>query len=183
MNPSDVQSLVSTVDELIFSHTGEHLDDLQQAILEGAFDHQKYAEIAKKNHRSEKYIKDLAAKLWQTISAALGEEVSKSNIKAALQRYCFNLYHNNVVNGVQINRGNICNKLPENELKQSEVYQQLSYQPRYFAIDILNRTAIIHTLKLHLISQFIYLFPPNPRLLASITFNFLLVLVNENILF
>ena len=124
MNPSDVQSLVSTVDELIFSHTGEHLDDLQQAILEGAFDHQKYAEIAKNNHRSEKYVKDLAAKLWQTISAALGEEVSKFNIKSALQRYSYNLYNNNVVNGVQINKGNICNKLPKNELKQSEVYQQ-----------------------------------------------------------
>ena len=75
MNASDVQSLVAIVDELIFSHTGEHLDDLQQALLEGAFDHQKYAEIAKNNHRSEKYVKDLAGKLWQTLSEALGEEV------------------------------------------------------------------------------------------------------------
>jgi hypothetical protein len=125
MNASDVQSLISIVDELIFSHTGEHLDDLQQAILEGAFDHQKYAEIAKNNHRSEKYVKDLAGKLWQTISAALGEEVSKSNIKSTLQRYYYsNFSHSNVVNGVQIYRGNICTKLPENELKQSEVYQQ-----------------------------------------------------------
>jgi hypothetical protein len=49
MNTSDVQSLIATVDDLIFSHTGEHLDDLQQAILEGAFDYQKYAEIAKYN--------------------------------------------------------------------------------------------------------------------------------------
>jgi hypothetical protein len=43
MDASNVQSLIATVDELIFSHTGEHLDDLQQAILEGALDHQKYA--------------------------------------------------------------------------------------------------------------------------------------------
>ncbi len=151
MNPSDVQSLVSTVDELIFSHTGEHLDDLQQAILEGAFDHQKYAAIAKKNHRSEKYIKDLAAKLWQTISAALGEEVSKSNIKSALQRYCFNLYNNNVVNGVQINRGNICNKLPENELKQSEVYQQVKLEAvREFVKEGLSVEQIARVLKLPL---------------------------------
>jgi DNA-directed RNA polymerase specialized sigma24 family protein len=124
MDTSDVQSLVSTVDELIFSHTGEHLDDLQQAILEGAFDHQKYAEIAKKNHRSEKYVKDLAGKLWQTISAALGEKVSKSNIKSTLQRYYYNFAHNDVVNAVQINRGNICTNLPENESKQSEIYEQ-----------------------------------------------------------
>jgi VIT1/CCC1 family predicted Fe2+/Mn2+ transporter len=123
MDTSDIQSLVSTVDELIFSHTGGHLDDLQQAILEGAFDHQKYAEIAKKNHRSEKYVKDIAGKLWQTLSAALGEEVSKSNIKSSLQRYYYSNF-SNVVNSVQINRGNICTGLPEKELKPSEIYQQ-----------------------------------------------------------
>ncbi|HBL09941.1 MAG TPA: ATPase [Cyanobacteria bacterium UBA11162] len=124
MNTTDVQSLVSLVDELIFSHTGEHLDDLQQAILEGAFDHQKYAEIAKNNHRSEKYVKDLAGKLWQTISAALGEEVSKSNIKSALQRYHYSNFSNVATDSVQINSGNICTKLPYNELKQAKVYQQ-----------------------------------------------------------
>lgn len=123
MKASEIQSLVAIVDELIFSHTGEHLDDLQQAILEGAFDHQKYAEIAKKNHRSEKYVKELAGKLWQTLSAALGEEVSKSKIKSTLQRYYYSNF-SNVVNSVQINRGNICTSLPENELKQSEIYQQ-----------------------------------------------------------
>jgi hypothetical protein len=123
MNASDVQSLVAIVDELIFSHTGEHLDDLQQALLEGAFDHQKYAEIAKNNHRSEKYVKDLAGKLWQTISEALGEEVSKSNIKSSLQRYYYSNF-SNVVNSVQINRGNICTGLPESKLKQSKIYQQ-----------------------------------------------------------
>jgi hypothetical protein len=42
MDASDVQSFISTVDELVFSHTGEHLDDLQSAILEGALDHKKY---------------------------------------------------------------------------------------------------------------------------------------------
>ena len=124
MDTSNVQSLIVTVDELILSHTGEHLDDLQQAILEGALDHQKYAEIAKENHRSEKYVKDVAGKLWQTISAALGEEVSKSNIKSSLQRYSYNFAHNNVVNAVQINKGNICNKLPQDKLKGSEIYQQ-----------------------------------------------------------
>lgn len=127
MNTSDVQQLISTVDELIFSYTGEHLDDLQQAILEGAFNHQKYAEIAQKNHLSQKYVKEVGGKLWQTISTALGEEVSKSNIKSTLQRYYYsNFYHSNVVNGLQIYRDNICNNFPENELKQSKlkIYQQ-----------------------------------------------------------
>ncbi len=124
MNASDVQSLVANVDELIFSHTGEHLDDLQQAILEGALDHQKYAEIAKNNHRSEKYVKDLAGKLWQTISTVLGEEVNKSNIKSSLQRYYYSSFSNVATDSVQIYSGNICTNLPESEFKQSEVYQE-----------------------------------------------------------
>jgi hypothetical protein len=94
MNKSDVRSLISIVDDLVFSHTGEHLDDLQQAILKGSLDHQKYAEIAKNNDRSEKYVKDLAGKLWQTISAALGEEVNKSNIKSTLERYHYSNFSN-----------------------------------------------------------------------------------------
>ena len=125
MNTSDVYSLVSTVDELIFSHTGEHLDDLQQAILEGALDYQKYAEIAKNTHRSDKYIKDVAGKLWQTISAALGEEVKKTNIKSSVARYNKSSFSNfNVVNSVQIYRDNICTNLPKNEVKQPKAYQE-----------------------------------------------------------
>jgi hypothetical protein len=123
MDTSNVRSLIATVDELIFAHTGEHLDDLEQAILEGAIDHQKYAEIAQNNHRSEKYVKEVASKLWQSLSAALGEEVNKSNIKSSLQRYYYSNF-SNVVNSIQINRGNICTNLSENDFKNSEIYTQ-----------------------------------------------------------
>lgn len=125
MKSSNLQALIATVDKLIFSHTGEHLEDLQQEILEGVLDHQKYAEIAKNNHRSEKYVKESAGKLWRTLSQILGKKVNKSNIKSSLQRYYYSHFSNyNVVNVVQINRDHICNKLSENELKQSEIYEQ-----------------------------------------------------------
>ena len=123
MNSFDIQSFIITIDELVFSHTGEHLDDLQHEILEGVVNHQKYAEIAQKNHRSQKYIKETAGKLWKTLSEILGEEVNKANIKSSLQRY----YHSNfsnVINSIQINKGNICTGLSEKELKQSNIYQQ-----------------------------------------------------------
>lgn len=126
MKSSNLQALIATVDELIFSHTGEPLDDLQQEILEGVLHHQKYAEIAKNNHRSEKYVKESAGKLWRTLSQILGQEVNKSNIKSSLQRYLYNFSNSNVINShsIKINRGNICNKLSENELKQSKIYEQ-----------------------------------------------------------
>lgn len=125
MDTSDIQSLILNLDELIFSHRGEHLDDLERVILEGVLEQQKYAEIAKKNHRSEKYVKDVAGKLWRTISIALGEKVSKTNIKSTLQRYFYsNFYNANVVNSIQIYRDNICLNPTKNEVTESTIYQQ-----------------------------------------------------------
>ncbi len=119
------QLLINQIDELIFAETGENLDDLQYAILEGALKQLKYKEIAKKNRRSEKYVKDVAAKLWQTLSEVLGKKVGKSNVKSSLQRYYYANYSNavNNVNNVHINKGNICTNPPEeNELQDKQVY-------------------------------------------------------------
>jgi hypothetical protein len=121
MNTFDIQSLITTVDELIFSYTGEHLDDLQSEILEGVINHQKYEEIAKNNHRSHKYVRDTAGQLWKTLSEILGEEVSKSNVKSSLRRYFYNVANNHVVN---INQGHICNQLPENKLSHSNLAKE-----------------------------------------------------------
>ena len=117
MNNFDIYSLITTVDNLIFSYTGENLDDVQSEILEGVINHQKYTEIAKNHHRSEKYVKDVAGKLWKTLSEILGEEVNKANLKSSLRRYYYNIAKNNVF-GIQISEGNICNQLPENQLQK-----------------------------------------------------------------
>ena len=120
MNIYDIQALLLNIDELIFSQRGKHLDDLELVILEGALDKQKYGEIAKKNHHSEKYVKDVAAKLWKTLSTALGQKVSKNNIKSSLQRYYYYSNSNtNVVNSVQIYKDNICLTPSENNLRES----------------------------------------------------------------
>ena len=124
MNNFDIHSLITTVDNLIFSYTGENLDDVQSEILEGVINHQKYTEIAKSHHRSEKYVKDVAGKLWKTLSEILGEEVNKANLKSSLRRYYYNIANNNVVNGVQINKGHICNQLPENQLQKSDINEE-----------------------------------------------------------
>lgn len=123
MNNFDIQSLITTLDHLIFSHTGEHLDDIQYGILEGVVNHQKYTEIAKNHHRSDKYVKDVAGKLWKTLSEILGEEVNKANLNSSLRRYYYDVAKNDVV-GIQISEGNICNKLPENQLQTSNVDQE-----------------------------------------------------------
>ena len=122
MNAFDIQSLIFTIDDLIFSHTGKHLDDLQQAILEGVINHQKYSDIAQTHHLSSKYVKDTAGKLWKTLSEVLGEEVSKSNIKSTLQRYYYYNFSKSK-NNIKINRGNFCQGSIENESQQSNLNQ------------------------------------------------------------
>lgn len=82
----DIEESVEFVDHLALTTTGKHLDSLQKAILRGAWDNQKYKEIAQRHHRSEKYVKEVGFKLWKLLSVALGEEqVSKANFRAKLE--------------------------------------------------------------------------------------------------
>jgi len=82
----DIEDALEFVDHLALTSTGKHLDSLQKAILRGAWNNQKYKEIADRNHRSEKYVKEVGFKLWKLMSVALGEEqVSKANFRAKLE--------------------------------------------------------------------------------------------------
>ena len=82
----DVEEALKFTDNLALTTTGKHLDSLQKAILRGAWNNQKYKEIADHNHRSEKYVKEVGFKLWKLLSVALGEEqVSKANFRAKLE--------------------------------------------------------------------------------------------------
>jgi hypothetical protein len=43
------EQIFHLADELVFSKTGKHLDDLQRNILEGTMQGKKYAQIAAEN--------------------------------------------------------------------------------------------------------------------------------------
>ena len=82
----DFEEALKFTDHLALTTTGKHLDSLQKAILRGAWDNQKYKEIAQEHHRSEKYVKEVGFKLWKLLSVALGEEqVCKANFRAKLE--------------------------------------------------------------------------------------------------
>jgi Cdc6-like AAA superfamily ATPase len=85
-------TVLTFLDELVLAKTGQNLDYLQKIILEGTFDGQKYAEIAKEFHVSESHIRDKASELWKILGEILGENISKSNIRAILKKAQF---HNN----------------------------------------------------------------------------------------
>ena len=77
----DVKEVLRFADEMVFAKTGEHLDDLQEAILGGVWEGQKYSQIAEVSHCSEGHVRNVASKLWKRLSNVLGEEVAPSNLR------------------------------------------------------------------------------------------------------
>ena len=91
----------------MLTKTGSHLNSLQQAVLSGVWNSQKYREIADDYHCTEANVKRVAGNLWQLISQELDEKVNKSNFRATMER-CY-IYSSNIRNFVQsnFNHGNI----------------------------------------------------------------------------
>jgi len=58
----DWETVLQSIDELVFNQTRKHLDSLQVEILRGVFNGQKYPEIAKKYKCSKGHVKDEAYK-------------------------------------------------------------------------------------------------------------------------
>lgn len=106
----DVQEVLRLADDLIFKNTGKHLDDLQQAILFGTLQHQKYAEIAKNYNCTESHVKKNAAELWKFLSEALGEEINKTNFKSTIERQQFFIGLSIVENNFSLAKFNFCTR-------------------------------------------------------------------------
>ena len=82
-----LETALQTVDNIIFSHRGRHLKDIEIEIFRGAWEGQTYDEIARVTGYTHDYIcKDIGCKLWKHLSIALDEEVTKTNFKAAVKR-------------------------------------------------------------------------------------------------
>lgn len=87
---TDMQSLenaLAFIEETVYKHSGEPLSDLQKLILREAWEgNQKtYSQIAAEYNYSDKYLQQVVGpKLWQLISNALGQKVTKSNLKVIL---------------------------------------------------------------------------------------------------
>ena len=63
------------------------LSNLQETVFSQVWENKTYAEIAEECGYEHNYIRDVGFRLWQILSEALDQKVSKSNIKAVLGRY------------------------------------------------------------------------------------------------
>jgi hypothetical protein len=65
------------VDRLVYEFNGEHLNDLERSIVEGVSEGKKHGKIAEEIGQTTRHVTDAGAKLWEALSKALGEKVSK----------------------------------------------------------------------------------------------------------
>ncbi|MGF1569788.1 MAG: NB-ARC domain-containing protein [Nodosilinea sp.] len=79
---------VEQADELVFTVTGRHLNDLQRTILHQVWQGRKYLDIARRAGYTEGHVKDVAYQLWKLLSRVTGEKITKATLKSALKRSC-----------------------------------------------------------------------------------------------
>lgn len=63
----------------------EKLNNLQELIFRQSWDGKSYQEIAATSGYNPEYIKDVGYKLWQLISKALGEKITKANCRSIIR--------------------------------------------------------------------------------------------------
>jgi hypothetical protein len=124
-----VEQATTLVDQLIYEFNGEHLNDLERSIVEGVSEGKKYGEIAEELGWTSGHVTDAAAKLWQSLSQALGEKVSKKNIKAVIERHKSSA---TVSDGfVQISSVNVCSDITINTQRDPKIEKIDRTTPKY----------------------------------------------------
>jgi hypothetical protein len=83
----NLKKMLKFVDDIVFAKTGQHLDDLQEAVLQGTLERETYKQIAKEFDCSESRIREIGSELWQILSEEFGEDVSKTNFRSAIKRF------------------------------------------------------------------------------------------------
>ena len=83
----NLEDALSVANAAVFDRFGKRLNDVETAIVRGAWHSQTYVQIAEASGYSISYItRDVGPKLWKSLSQALGEGVSKTSFRAALER-------------------------------------------------------------------------------------------------
>ncbi|WP_449419654.1 NB-ARC domain-containing protein [Phormidium nigroviride] len=126
----DVQEVLKLADDIVFAKTGKHLNHLQEGILRGTWQRQKYPEIAKACYRSEAHVKKVASKLWKLLSETLGEDINQSNFGYTVERWLFsNSFSITGNNCVQIGKV-FCDPSQYSKVSQSRVlYEDTLNEP------------------------------------------------------
>jgi hypothetical protein len=127
-----ITEILQIADQLVFSQTGKHLDNLQEAVIKGVWQNETYREIAEKCNHSEGRVRDVGYKLWELLSQALGEDIKKTNFRSTLERVyiessqniCIGTNHNFTFSSQTLNNPNQNNR--ETDIKSKSPYYDLT---------------------------------------------------------
>ncbi|MGB7247994.1 MAG: NB-ARC domain-containing protein [Phormidesmis sp.] len=79
-----IEAAIEYADQLLYDRTGRHLSDLQSCIIQQSWQGHTYGQVATSAGYSEGHIKDVASQLWRALSEALGERITKGNLRSRL---------------------------------------------------------------------------------------------------
>lgn len=79
-----IETAIEYADQLLYERTGKHLSDLQSDIIHHSWQGQTYSQVANVAGYSEGHVKDVASQLWKLLSDALGERITKGNLRSRL---------------------------------------------------------------------------------------------------
>lgn len=83
----NLEEVVEVTDTAVFAKTGRHLNEVETTVLREAWQGKTYEQMAQTCKYSLTYLKQAAGpRLWKLLSEALGEDVSKTNFRAVLER-------------------------------------------------------------------------------------------------
>ena len=83
----DLNKAIEIANQAVLAKFSRNLSDVEIIVLKGAWERYEYDQIATRHQYTTSYIsQDVAPKLWNLLTNALGERVKKSNFKEALKR-------------------------------------------------------------------------------------------------
>ena len=151
----DVDRVLKLTNDLVFAHTGIHLDSLQEAILKGTLQAKTYSEIAEDLHLSQSHVRNTGSELWKILSECLNKDITKTSVRSVLdQANLENISSSAIatIGNVAINNFNICptsarsSPSPPNSTPQDPLpIIDLTDAPEL--TDFYNRTTELSTLK------------------------------------
>lgn len=154
----NVTEVLQFVDQLVFERTGKHLDDVQQAVIEGSYKGQTYHEIAENNHFNKSHVGEIGGELWKFLSEVLGEDIKKTNFRSTFERLYIQSFNNclnvgdingvncdhNVYNPIKFNNYNQQTQESDTNTKSKSYYHDLTLAPKI--IKFYNRETELQTL-------------------------------------
>lgn len=121
-----ITEILQIADRLVFSQTGKHLDDLQETVIKGVWQGQTYQVIADECQYSESRVRDVGYKLWEILSAQLGEHINKCNFRSTFER--LDLASSQFINIQNSNDFRFCS-YPHQSLNNDQKVQSNQQQP------------------------------------------------------